>query len=139
VQRKLEQYSFENHSRQCSGDRADLQKKRCWFKFSCWHFFFLEIIPFGHTFLLSISKTAVTQHPSHLWRQDLRKIKCPSSGNSNIVVVYRYVLLSIVEGTIAEFHLECISLFCFLLKTNTTTDDVMCHSYLFMITIHKAT
>ena len=59
--------------------------------------FFLEIIPFGHMFLLSIFKTAVTRHPNHLWRWDLSEIKRPSSGNSNIAVVYRYLLLSEVK------------------------------------------
>jgi len=70
---------------------------------SCWHFFFLEIIPFGHMFLLSTFETAVTRHPNHLWRRDSSKIKCPLSGNSNIVVVYQYLHpLQHIEGTGVE-------------------------------------
>jgi len=46
--------------------------------------FFLEIIPFGHAFLLSTFETAVTWHPNHLWRWDLSEIKHPSSVNLKI-------------------------------------------------------
>ena len=60
---------------------------------SCWHFLFL----------LSTFKTAVTRHPNYLWRQDSSEIKCLSSGNLNIVVIYQYLLLSVLysplEGT----------------------------------------
>ena len=62
--------------------------------------FFLEIIPFGHTFLLSTFETAIIWHPYHLWRWDSSKIKHPSSGNSNIVVVYQYLLLSVLYRTL---------------------------------------
>ena len=62
--------------------------------------FFLEIIPFGHTFLLSTFETPVTRHPNHLWKHDSSEIECPSSGNSNIVVVYQYLLLSVLYSTL---------------------------------------
>jgi len=54
-ERKIEQHSFENHSRQCSDGRAlDLQTVSCWFESrQLLALFFLEIIPFAHTFLLS--------------------------------------------------------------------------------------
>ena len=83
---KLKQHSFENRSRQCSGGRAlDLQQKVDGSNpGSCWHIFFLDIVPFGHTFLLSTFETAVTRDLNHLWRRDSSEIKCPSSGNSNI-------------------------------------------------------
>jgi len=37
---------------------------------------------------------------NHLWRQDSSKINRPSSGNSNIVVVYGYLLLSVLNSTL---------------------------------------
>ena len=67
---------------------------------SWWHFCFLEIILFGHKFLLLTFETAVTRHPNHLWRRNSSKIKCPSSGNSNIIVVYWFLLLSILYSTL---------------------------------------
>jgi len=96
VQRKLEQHSFENHSRQCSGGRALTVSH--WFESrQLLALFFLEIIPFGHTFLLSTFETAVTWHPNHLWRRDSSKIK---RRNSNIVVVYQFLLLSVLCSTL---------------------------------------
>jgi len=58
--------------------------------------FFLKNHTVEYTFLLPTFETAVTWHPNHLWRWNWSKIKRPSSGNSNIVVVYRYLLLSVI-------------------------------------------
>ena len=97
VEHKGVEHSFENR-RLFRWKSTWLATKSRWLKSSCWHHF--EIIPFGHSFLLLNFETVVTRHPNHLWRQDLSEIKCPSSGNSNIVAVYWYLLLSVLYSTL---------------------------------------
>jgi len=66
VYRKLEQHSFKTHSRQCSGVRTLTLQTEVAGLNPVAGTLFLEIIPFGHIFLLSTFETAVTQHPNHL-------------------------------------------------------------------------